>query len=78
MKNRFQELMTRAQEAGSKVRALSNKGMKKVEHAPRDLERKTSEVTTIGRKKWKELKSNVRHDVKGIGKTVKALFARKG
>ena len=78
MKKTIEALKAQADEAGPRVRALSNKGMKAMKSAPRDLKKKAAEYAVVGRKKWKDLASNVRHDVKGIVATVKALVARKG
>lgn len=59
-----------------KVKAQVVKEMAAAERTQRDLTKKSGALTAEGGRRWKKLKADVKHDVHGIGKTVKNLFKR--
>jgi hypothetical protein len=45
-----------------------------LEQKNRDLKKKLEEYKDEGQSKWEEFKTNFKHDMDGIGKTMKDLF----
>jgi hypothetical protein len=62
------------EEAGLKVKAKYSKEVAVLEQNNRDLKKKLENYKDGGQSKWKEFKTNFKHDVDGIGKTMKDLF----
>jgi hypothetical protein len=62
------------EEAGLKVKANYNNEMAVLEKKNRKLKKKLEEYKDEGQRKWKEFKMNFKHDMDGIGKTMKNLF----
>jgi hypothetical protein len=62
------------EEAGLKVKAKYNNEMTVLEKKNRKLKKKLEEYKDEGQHKWKEFKMNFKHDMDGIGKTMKNLF----
>jgi hypothetical protein len=67
----FKEKMERA---GSKARAEYNKDVEVLEQKNRELKKKLEEYKDEGQSKWEEFKTNFKHDMDGLGKTMKDLF----
>jgi hypothetical protein len=67
----FKEKM---EEAGLKVKANYNNEMAVLEKKNRNLKKKLEEYKDEGQRKWKKFKTNFKHDMDGIGKTMKDLF----
>jgi len=62
------------EEAGLKVKAEYNNEMAVLEKKNRNLKKKLEEYKDEGQRKLKKFKTNIKHDRKDIGKTVKDLF----
>jgi predicted nucleic acid-binding Zn-ribbon protein len=67
----FKEKMERA---GSKVKAKYSKEVAVLEQKNRDLKRKLEEYKDEGQSRWEQFKTNFKHDMDGLGKTMKELF----
>ena len=67
----FKEKM---EEAGLKVKAKFSEEAAMLEQKNRNLKKKLEEYKNEGQSKWKEFKTNFKHDADGIGKTMKDLF----
>jgi DNA repair exonuclease SbcCD ATPase subunit len=67
----FKEKM---EKAGTKAKAKYNKAVAELEQKNRDLKKKLEEYKDEGQSKWEEFKTNFKHDMDGIGKTMKDLF----
>ena len=67
----FKEKM---EEAGLKVKAKFSEEVAVLEQKNRDLKKKLEEYKDQGQSKWEEFKTNFKHDMDGIGKTMKDLF----
>jgi exonuclease VII large subunit len=67
----FKEKM---EKAGPKVKAKYSKEVATLEQKNRDLKKKLDEYKDEGQSKWEEFKTNFKHDMDGIGKTMKELF----
>jgi predicted RNase H-like nuclease (RuvC/YqgF family) len=72
--NAFKEKMGKA---GLKVKAKFNEEVAVLEQKNRDLKKKLEDYKDEGQSKWKEFKTNLNHDMDGIGKTMKDLFKDK-
>jgi predicted RNase H-like nuclease (RuvC/YqgF family) len=67
----FKEKM---EEAGLKVKAKFSEEVAVLEQKNRDLKKKLEDYKDEGQIKWEEFKTNFKHDMDGIGKTMKDLF----
>jgi exonuclease VII large subunit len=67
----FKEKMDKA---GSKVKAKYSKDVAALEQNNRDLKKKLDDYKDEGEGKWVEFKTNFKHDMDGIGKTMTDLF----
>ena len=67
----FKEKM---EKAGPKVKAKYSKEVAVLEQKNRDLKKKLEEYKDEGQSKWEEFKTNFKHEMDGIGKTMKDLF----
>jgi hypothetical protein len=67
----FKEKM---EKAGSNAKANYNKSVMELERKNRGLKKKLEEYNGVGQRKWEEFKTNFKHDMDGIGKTMKDLF----
>jgi DNA repair exonuclease SbcCD ATPase subunit len=67
----FKEKM---EKAGPKMKAKYSKAVAELEQKNRDLKKKLEEYKDEGQGKWEEFKTNIQHDLDGIGKTMKDLF----
>jgi hypothetical protein len=70
----FKEKM---EKAGHKAKAKYRKEVAVLEQKNHDLKNKLEEYKDEGRSKWEEFKTNFKHDMDGIGKTMKDLFKDK-
>jgi exonuclease VII large subunit len=64
--------------AGPKVEAKYSKGVALLEQKNRDLKKKLDDYKDEGQSKWEEFKTNFKHDMDGIGKTMTDLFKDNG
>jgi predicted nucleic acid-binding Zn-ribbon protein len=71
----FKEKM---EKAGSKVKAKYSKEVAVLEQKNRDLKKKLEEYKDEGQSKWQEFKTNFKHDMDAIGKTISDLFKDNG
>jgi transketolase len=62
------------EKAGTKAKAKYNKAVAELEQKNRDLKKKLEEYKDEGQSKWEEFKTNFKHDMDAIGKTIKDLF----
>jgi len=69
--DRFKEKMDKA---GPKVKAKYSKDVAVLEQRNRDLKKKLEEYKDEGQSKWEEFKTNFKHDMDGVGKTMTDLF----
>jgi predicted RNase H-like nuclease (RuvC/YqgF family) len=60
--------------AGHKAKAQYRKDVEALEQKNHDLKNKLAEYKDEGKSKWEEFKANFKHDMDGIGKTMKDLF----
>ena len=67
----FKEKM---EEAGLKVKAKFSEEVLVLEQKNRDLKKRLEEYKDQGQSKWEEFKTNFKHDMDRIGKTMKDLF----
>ena len=67
----FKEKMDKA---GFKVRAKYNKDVAALEQKNNEMKKKLKEYKDEGPIKWEEFKTNFKHDMDGIDKTMKDLF----
>lgn len=71
----FKEKM---EKAGPKVKAKYDKEVAALEQKNKDLKKKLEDYKDEGQSKWEEFKTNFKHDMDGIGKTMTDLFKDKG
>lgn len=71
---RIGALKEKMEAAGLKVKAKYNKDVAVLEKKNRDLKKKLEEHKVEGQGKWEVFKTNFKHDMDGIGKTMKDLF----
>jgi exonuclease VII large subunit len=71
----FKEKM---EKAGAKVKAKYSKDVAALEQKNSDLKTKLEEYKDEGQSKWEEFKTNFKHEMDGIGKTMKDLFKDNG
>jgi hypothetical protein len=62
------------EKGGSKVKAKYSKDVAVLEQKNQDLKKKLEEYKDDGQGKWEEFKTNFKHDMDSIGKTMKDLF----
>ncbi len=67
----FKESM---EKAGSKVNAKYSKNVAALEQKNRDMKKKLKEYKDEGPVKWEEFKTNFKHDMDGMEKTMTDLF----
>ena len=70
----FKEKM---EETGLKVKAKYGKEVKVLGQKNRAMKKRLEGYNDEGQSKWKAFKTNFKHDMDGIGKTVKQLFKHK-
>lgn len=70
----FKEKM---EKAGFKMKAKYHKEVAVLEQRNRDLKKKLEDYKDEGPSKWQEFKTNFKHDMDGLGKTMKDLFKDK-
>ena len=71
----FKEKM---EKAGPKVKAKYDKEVAALEQKNKDLKKKLEDYKDEGQSKWEEFKTNFKHDMDGIGKTMTDLFKDNG
>jgi len=71
---RINALEENIEEAGRKVKTHYDNEMAMLEKKNRSLKKKLEEYKDEGQRKLKKFKTNIKHDRKDIGKTVKDLF----
>jgi hypothetical protein len=71
----FKEKM---EKAGTKARAKYSKDVAVLEQKNRGLQKKLEEYKDEGKSKWEEFKTNFKHDMDGLGKTMEDLFKENG
>ncbi len=64
--------------AGPKIKAKYSKEVAILEQNNRDLKKKLHDYKDEGQSKWEEFKTNFKHDMDGIGKTMTDLFKDNG
>ncbi len=74
---RIDAFKDKMEEAGLKVKAKFGDEVAVLEQKNRDLKKKLEEYKDEGQSKWKEFKTNFKHDMDGIRKTMKDLFKGK-
>jgi hypothetical protein len=62
------------EKAGSKVSAKYSKDVMALEQKNRDMKKKLKEYKDEGPMKWEEFKTNFKHDMDGMEKTMSDLF----
>lgn len=67
----FKEKMERA---GPKAKAKYRKDVAVLEQKNRDLKKKLEDYKDEGQSKWEEFKTNFKHDLDGVGRTMTDLF----
>jgi predicted RNase H-like nuclease (RuvC/YqgF family) len=67
----FKEKM---EKAGLEIKAKYGDEVAVLEQKNRDLKKKLEDYKDEGQNKWEEFKTNFKHDMDGIGKTMKDLF----
>ena len=67
----FKEKM---EKAGSKAKAKYSKEVAVLEQKNRDLKKKLEEYKDEGQSNWQEFKTNFKHDLDAVGKTMTDLF----
>jgi hypothetical protein len=65
------------EKAGSKVSAKYSKDVAALEQKNRDMKKKLKEYKDEGPMKWEEFKTNFKHDMDGMEKTMTDLFKDK-
>jgi len=65
------------EKAGSKVSAKYSKDVTALEQKNRDMKKKLKEYKDEGPVKWEEFKTNFKHDMDGLEKTMTDLFKDK-
>ncbi len=65
------------EKAGSKVSAKYSKDVTALEQKNRDMKKKLNEYKDEGPAKWEEFKTNFKHDMDGMEKTMTDLFKDK-
>jgi aspartate aminotransferase-like enzyme len=71
---RIKAFKEKMEEAGLKIKAKYSEEVAVLEQKNRDLKKKLEEYKDEGQSKWEEFKTNFKHDMDGIGKTMKDLF----
>jgi len=67
----FEEKM---EKAGPKTKAKYDKAVAELKQKNRDLKKKLEEYKDEGQGRWEEFKTNFKHDMDAIGKTMTDLF----
>jgi hypothetical protein len=71
---RIDAFKEKIEEISLKVKGKFNEETALLEQKNSELKEKLKECKGDGQSKWKEFKTNITHDMDGIGKTMKALF----
>ncbi len=66
------------EKAGSKVSAKYNKDVSALEQKNHDMKKRLKEYKDEGPMKWEEFKTNIKHDMDGMEKTMTDLFKDNG
>ncbi len=66
------------EKAGSKVSAKYSKDVSALEQKNHDMKKKLKEYKDEGPIKWEEFKTNIKHDMDGMEKTMTDLFKDNG
>jgi len=75
---RIDAFKAKMDKAGTKVNAKLSKEVALLEQKNRDLKAKLEEYKDEGQGKWEEFKTNFKHDMDGVGKTMSDLFKDNG
>ena len=62
------------EKAGPKMKTKYSKDVTALEQRNSNLKKKLEEYKNEGTSKWQEFKTNFKHDMDGLGKTMKDLF----